>query len=95
MLNMFFEKQKSSFLCHPAILYVAHSNSNMLVAVTTHEVYDALTHTSGVPQNVDVVPLVSMFSLHRPKSVRMMWPCESSRMFSGLRSRYTILSECR
>lgn len=42
--------------------------------------------TSGVPQKVDVVPLGSMFSLHRPKSVRMMCPCESSRMFSGFRS---------
>lgn len=42
--------------------------------------------TSGVPQKVDVVPLGSMFSLHRPKSVRIMCPWESSRMFSGFRS---------
>lgn len=42
--------------------------------------------TSGVPQNVVVVPLASRPSLQRPKSVRTMWPWESNRMFSGFRS---------
>lgn len=43
-------------------------------------------HTSGVPQKVEVVPLCSMFSLQSPKSVKTIWPCESSRMFSGFKS---------
>ena len=31
----------------------------------------------------------------RPKSVSFTWPSLSSRMFSGLRSRCMMLSECR
>lgn len=49
-------------------------------------VYLFVSPTSGVPQNVVVVPLASRPSLQRPKSVRTMWPWESSRMFSGFRS---------
>lgn len=33
-----------------------------------------IMHTSGVPQNVFVVPMPSIPSLHSPKSVRVMWP---------------------
>ena len=32
--------------------------------------------TSGVPQNVDVVPEGSIPSLQRPKSVKTTWPCK-------------------
>lgn len=45
-----------------------------------------LKFTSGVPQNVEVVPLCSMFSLQSPKSVKTMCPWESSKMFSGFKS---------
>lgn len=49
--------------------------------------------TSGVPQNVVVVLLSSSPSLQRPKSVRTMWPCESSRIFSGFRSLFKKIKE--
>ena len=35
-----------------------------------------LHHTSGVPQNVDVVPEGSIPSLQSPKSVKTTWPWE-------------------
>lgn len=88
--------QQKCFWYNSPIVYVALTNISTLVAMATLKSYaEKHIHTSGVPQNVDVVPLGSMFSLHSPKSVRMMWPCESSKMFSGFRSRYTMLSECR
>lgn len=33
-------------------------------------------HTSGVPQKVLVVSVWEMPSLHKPKSVKTMWPCK-------------------
>ena len=40
--------------------------------------------TSGVPQNVDVVPEGSIPSLQSPKSVKTIWPCKkpiNSKLF--------------
>ena len=45
---------------------------------------------SIVPQNVFVVSSSKTDSLHRPKSVILMLPVLSSRIFSGLRSLYTM-----
>ena len=38
----------------------------------------ALMPTSGVPQNVDVVPEGSIPSLQSPKSVKTIWPYEQN-----------------
>ena len=45
---------------------------------------------SIVPQKVFVVSSSKTDSLHRPKSVILIFPVLSSRMFSGFRSLYTI-----
>ena len=50
---------------------------------------------SGVPQKVVAPRGSDTSSLLRPKSVMCTWPSASSSTFSGLRSRYTMSSECR
>lgn len=42
---------------------------------------------SGVPQNVFIVASLVMPSLHRPKSVILMWPSISSIRFSSCREK--------
>lgn len=50
---------------------------------------------SIVPQNVCVKAPSFKCSLHNPKSVSFTCPNLSNKMFSGLRSLYTIPSECK
>jgi hypothetical protein len=40
--------------------------------------------TSGVPQNVLVVPMPSMPSLHKPKSVSVIWPWNKQQLISNV-----------
>lgn len=76
------EKKQRKVQCKSNIIpqksYWGHTNDEQMSK--------DVSFTSGVPQKVVVVPLGSRPSLQRPKSVRTMCPCESSRMFSGFRS---------
>ena len=72
------------------LMHLVHKTSIRIIMIMNKIVTNR--RTSGVPQKVLVVPMPSMPSLQRPKSVSVMWPWKSSQQS---KFRYKILGQYR